>query len=69
MAKIICKIFNKSQTKFIKFVPDRPYNDKRYAVSSAKIKKLGWKENNNLVNDLHYIINWYKKNKSLYYKK
>jgi dTDP-glucose 4,6-dehydratase len=69
LAKIICKMFNKNPKKFIKFVVDRPYNDKRYAVSSIKIKKLGWKENNNLVNDLPYIINWYKKNKSLYYKK
>jgi dTDP-glucose 4,6-dehydratase len=28
--------------KWIEFVKDRPYNDKRYFISCNKIKKLGW---------------------------
>lgn len=26
------------------FVPDRPFNDKRYAIDSGKLRALGWKE-------------------------
>jgi len=57
---------NKGIYKFIKFVKDRPYNDKRYSVSSKKIRKLGWKPIHNLINDLPMIINWYKKNYKLF---
>ena len=28
--------------KFISYVEDRPYNDKRYYISNDKLKKLGW---------------------------
>ena len=68
LAKLICKIMNKNPKRFIKFSKDRPYNDKRYSVSCAKVKKLGWKENYYLIKDLPDIINWYKKNKSIFKK-
>ena len=29
--------------EFIKYVEDRPFNDKRYYISNKKIKSLGWK--------------------------
>jgi dTDP-glucose 4,6-dehydratase len=28
--------------KYIEYVPDRPYNDKRYYISNSKLKNLGW---------------------------
>jgi len=28
---------------WIEYVPDRPYNDKRYYISNAKLRALGWK--------------------------
>ena len=28
--------------KWVEFVPDRPYNDKRYYISNAKLRGLGW---------------------------
>ena len=59
---------NKNPKRFIKFSKDRPYNDKRYSVSCAKVKKLGWKENYYLIKDLPDIIDWYKKNKSIFKK-
>lgn len=62
VAKIICKLFNKNPSEHITFIKDRPYNDKRYSVSSKKIRKLGWKPKHNLINDLPMIIKWYKKN-------
>ena len=66
IAKSICKILNKDPKKFIKFVKDRPYNDKRYSISSNKIRKLGWRPKNTLMVDLLDIIEWYKNNIQLY---
>jgi len=66
IAKSICKILNKNPKKFIKFIKDRPYNDKRYSISSNKIRKLGWKPQHKLENDLPAIIDWYKNNIKLY---
>ena len=68
LATLICKYLKKNPKQFIKYVKDRPYNDKRYAVSTNKIKKLGWKQKNNLIKDLPMIIDWYSKNLNLYKK-
>ena len=61
IAKKICKLFNKDPKNYVKFTKDRLYNDKRYSVSSNKVRKLGWKPKRNLTDDLPMIINWYKK--------
>ncbi len=66
IAKKICKFLNKDPNKFIKFVKDRPYNDKRYSVSIKKIEALGWKPKNSLTKDLPNIINWYINNQKIY---
>ena len=68
IAKHICKIFKKNPKKFIKFTKDRLYNDKRYSVSSKKIKKLGWRPKRNLIKDLPMIIEWYKRNPTIFKK-
>ncbi len=68
IARYICKIFKKNPEKFIKFTKDRLYNDKRYSVSSKKIRKLGWSPKRNLINDLPMIIQWYKKNYKIFKK-
>ena len=68
VAKNICKILNKNPKKFIKFVKDRPYNDRRYSISTKKIRKLGWKPRDSLIKDLNKIIYWYKKNIQLFNK-
>jgi dTDP-glucose 4,6-dehydratase len=31
--------------KYVEYVPDRPFNDKRYFISNDKIKALGWSQN------------------------
>ena len=59
---------NKMKKKFISFVKDRPYNDKRYSISSLKIRKLGWKPKFNLIKELPKIIQWYSDNLYLYMK-
>jgi len=41
--------------KWIEYVEDRPFNDKRYFISNSKLKNLGWKINMNIgkgINDL-----------------
>ena len=68
IARHICKIFKKNPKKFIKFTKDRLYNDKRYSVSSRKIRKLGWTTKRNLINDLPMIVEWYKKNYKIFKK-
>jgi len=68
IAKTICKILKKDPKKNIIFVKDRPYNDKRYSVSSKKINKLGWRPKRSLLNDLPMIIEWYKKNHKVFKK-
>ena len=57
---------NKKPKKSIMFIKDRPFNDKRYSISSKKIRRLGWKPEKKLVKDLPNIIEWYKKNQNLF---
>ena len=66
LAKLICKLLNKDPKKFIKHVKDRPYNDKRYSISSSKMRKIGWKPKFSLNKDLSKIIQWYSDNLYLY---
>ena len=68
VAKLICKLMNKNPKKYIQYVEDRPYNDKRYSISINKIKKLGWKPEKQLIKDLPSIIDWYKNNYKLFNK-
>ena len=66
IAKKICELCNKNPKKYIKFTKDRLYNDKRYSVSSKKMRKLGWQPQRNLIEDLPMIISWYKKNYKIF---
>jgi len=48
---------------FIEYVKDRPGHDRRYAVDTTKIRKLGWKLEVNFEEGLKKTIDWYKENK------
>ncbi len=62
VADKILEAFGKDKT-FIKFVPDRPGHDRRYAVDWSKIRKeLGWRPEHNFDEWLVKTINWYRKN-------
>ncbi len=50
----------------IKFVSDRPFNDKIYKINCSKLKKLNWKPKQKLDNDIPAICEWYRKNISLF---
>ena len=66
IAKIICNFLNKDFKKNIKFIKDRPFNDKMYSINFNKIKKLGWKPKNSLIEDFPEIIKWYRDNLHLF---
>ncbi|MBP7792105.1 MAG: dTDP-glucose 4,6-dehydratase [Candidatus Goldbacteria bacterium] len=56
-------------TNLIQRVKDRPAHDKRYALDSGKIKKLGWKNEFNFKEALRKTIDWYVENKDWWHKR
>lgn len=45
IAKILIKLIKNTEDyeKWITYIDDRPFNDKRYYISNKKLKNLGWK--------------------------
>ena len=62
LTRLILKIINKSE-HLIEFVQDRPGHDRRYALDSAKIEKLGWRPTHNFEQALKETIEWYRNNR------
>ena len=50
-----------AETKYIRRVPDRPFNDLRYPLNCAKLLELGWKEEVEFDAGLVLTVEWYKK--------
>jgi dTDP-glucose 4,6-dehydratase/UDP-glucose 4,6-dehydratase len=48
--------------KWIDYIEDRPFNDKRYFICCEKIKKLGWKQTIHFHDGIKELIVSYKKN-------
>jgi dTDP-glucose 4,6-dehydratase len=64
VAKMILKIMDKRED-MIKFVEDRPGNDRRYAIDSTKIQKLGWEPlypPEKFEDGLRETVDWYLSN-------
>lgn len=52
-----------SRRQLIRFVPDRPGHDRRYAVDSAKIRRdLGWRPRENIASGLIRTVRWFVEN-------
>ena len=65
MANKILKILDKPNGP-ITFVPDkaiRPVHDRRYALTSTKIEKMGWRPERTLDDCLEKVVKWYADNK------
>jgi len=63
LTRIILKLMGKS-SKMIKYVPDRLGHDRRYSLSSSKIKRLGWQPTKDFNAAIKETIEWYRDNKS-----
>ncbi len=61
LAKKILTLLGKDAS-FIEYVPDRPGHDRRYALDSTKLQKLGWKPLYNFDEALLKTVQWYKEN-------
>ena len=48
---------NEELNKWIKYIEDRPFNDKRYYISNEKLKKLGWNIKISFDNGLKDLVN------------
>ncbi len=46
----------------IRFVPDRPGHDRRYAIDAAKLKALGWKPEMPWDEGMAQTVRWYQEN-------
>jgi UDP-glucose 4,6-dehydratase len=63
LAKLLIKLFNNDDdfSKYIEFIEDRKFNDKRYLISSEKLEELGWIcEKTDFSTNLKNLIEWYR---------
>jgi len=58
IAKLLVKLIKKTDAfqSYIKFVPDRPFNDNRYFISNQKLKELGWEIKMDFIENLKKLI-------------
>ena len=57
----ILEILDKPES-LIRLVPDREGHDRRYAMTAAKARALGWKPQVNFDSGLEATVNWYRDN-------
>ena len=59
VAKILIKKIQNTEdySKWISYIEDRPFNDKRYYISNQKLRDLGWNINISLHTGLDLLIN------------
>jgi len=59
----------KKSKSLIKFVKDRPGHDKRYALDTKKLRRLGWKTKYRFGDALKETVQWYCDNKKWWKRK
>ncbi len=47
---------NENYEDYIRYVEERPFNDKRYYISNDKVKNLGWKKEIHFINGLEELV-------------
>lgn len=60
LTKKICDMVEKPSA-IIKFGPDRPYNDRRYAMAFDRLTATGWVPKKSLEEGLKETLEWYEK--------
>ena len=63
IARMIAGSFGYTLEDVVDFVPDRPFNDWRYAIDSSRIRALGWAPQRRLIDDLPGVVQWYRDNR------
>jgi dTDP-glucose 4,6-dehydratase len=51
-----------AEESLIEFVPDRPGHDRRYSLSSEKLRALGWEPRVRFAEGLERTVGWYRDN-------
>lgn len=64
VVRMICEEMGINFDSNVEMVPDRPFNDRRYAISWDSITNLGWAPKRHLKDELPAIVRWYKENKT-----
>ena len=59
LTRTILKEMGKDE-KMIEFVPDRPFNDRRYSIDTGRLAKLGWRQRTPFPEGIRKTIRWYK---------
>jgi dTDP-glucose 4,6-dehydratase len=60
ITKLLVKIiYNEEEyERYIEFVEDRPFNDKRYFITNNKLKELGWEQEKNIYDEIELLVNY-----------
>lgn len=66
VAALLCERFGSSVSANVTFVTDRPFNDRRYSVDTAKIGALGWAPRRSFETELDAIVAWYREHAERY---
>lgn len=66
IAQMIASQFGQRVDEVVDFVPDRPFNDARYAISWDKLSTHGWSARQRLRDDLPALVAWYAENLDRY---
>jgi dTDP-glucose 4,6-dehydratase len=61
VTRLILKLLDKPES-LIRYVPDRPGHDRRYALNCAKIRALGWSPSGAFEGLLAETVRWYQDN-------
>lgn len=61
VTKMLLAILGKDES-LIKYVPDRPGHDRRYAMRADKLKALGWERQHSFETGLQATAQWYQDN-------
>lgn len=62
VVRMLCEQFNVTFENSVRFVANRPFNDRRYSISWDKISRLGWAPERSLRHDIPMVVDWYHKN-------
>ena len=66
VARMVCEVAGKAFDDNVRFVEDRPFNDRRYAINWDKIRALGWAPTRSVSGELPRVFEWYRANLDRY---